>query len=1249
MMEEIQQFYKGRKAELSAVGAPVIGLFPEDSVLYRGQVLEVLGNQYKVLYVDFGNVSTVNKVWPIDKKFMQMPAQAICCGFKGIEPIGGNWPDPSTFAQYFGKDCFMARFLEKNDDRTFIQLWDNQEEMSQLLIQSNLAISAKPHIETDESVDIYLLLSQQFRVVLKSVNNLNDIIVALECGLALTCKAHNLELATESHEDALKAYLEQTLIIYVDNVLENEQLEVTFYDNEGNKIDILSPDEGAYQNVEPLCQTLINSSQLKGLVSHANETSVFIQPAMYAEQILVFLDQIFEAYDTRNEESTIIPEEGFVYAVHGSDGNWYRGRVETFDDDKATITYVDYGNSESVPFSDLRELSPEFNVPNVMCVKVNLTSGTASSFLDKEVVASIYYGYSGWEGTIQECINNENISETAIEVTNTDTALPLTDGPQQKSGDSELIVDDAEVHNTDYVNNEAEQNLVTEYINTVVSTPLNGTSIHVSHIDTPTEFYVQFGESKSAIDELQELLQAQVDEMPALENASVGILCAAPYSVDGLWYRAEVLDADEDITTVRFVDFGNTDVIDNKTTQVKTLPPNLLTLAVYATRCSLKLKSLDEEWSQQALELFESLALQPNLQAEYLTQDEKTTILELYSNGVNVKDELLAHNYAVPCEIITENKTTCFVSHLNSPSEFWVQMESCINELEWIAEQLSGAELFSELDDMSPGALCAALFPDDEMWYRARILSNTIAGIELLFIDYGNSCVSNSLRQLPEDIVVTPPLAQKCCLQKPDGIPYWTKEAQDKFAELSAEGQTIFELKKISSGETTTVELLLNSENIVPKILPVTQDGCLKNFQSLNKFDLEKTGDILGENVCLEPLPGMEWDEESNKKFSEIYSEGSLFQVELLGEDCVRLYQNGADIRIGLGGSKINVNQSSELPLINDSIIVYNTGSGNLETTSPIDCSNQDDPSITVESIESAEISSIQSCSPHLSVYDSSNLEISTSNLTNDKAELAPEINTSLQGIEKLNNTNEQVLENIEGCVAAKMPDSSQKITDLLTEVGSISQNIDVSANCSTNLSFDSAKTSEGMSSESGIVCDVQLSSDFSSDSVAKQSSVLEKSDDPASENNSVPQINETVDDMSKTDEIAQLHEAGQKNEKAKTNLVKNLPEVAVTSPSTSQEQSTCSVKESTTEEKTTKSRPTSRDRFPISHDDKIIPACASRPQSPLSSDEEPGAELPTSRPASSQGFRVSHDEKILPAVLSRPQTPLLDCDSAEN
>lgn len=71
-----------------------------------------------------------------------------------------------------------------------------------------------------------------------------------------------------------------------------------------------------------------------------------------------------------------------------------------------------------------------------------------------------------------------------------------------------------------------------------------------------------------------------------------------------------------------------------------------------------------------------------------------------------------------------------------------MQLENCIDDLEWIAEQLSSAENFPELEDLTPGTLCAALFPEDQMWHRARILSNTVAGIELLFIDYGNSCTS---------------------------------------------------------------------------------------------------------------------------------------------------------------------------------------------------------------------------------------------------------------------------------------------------------------------------------------------------------------------------------------------------------------------------------------------------------------------------------------------------------------------------
>jgi len=51
--------------------------------------------------------------------------------------------------------------------------------------------------------------------------------------------------------------LDQTVIIYVDNVLDNSLLDVTIYDNDGNKVIILTPDEGALDNVDPLCPPLV--------------------------------------------------------------------------------------------------------------------------------------------------------------------------------------------------------------------------------------------------------------------------------------------------------------------------------------------------------------------------------------------------------------------------------------------------------------------------------------------------------------------------------------------------------------------------------------------------------------------------------------------------------------------------------------------------------------------------------------------------------------------------------------------------------------------------------------------------------------------------------------------------------------------------------------------------------------------------------------------------------------------------------
>lgn len=86
-------------------------------------------------------------------------------------------------------------------------------------MRDGYAISTKSSIPP---VEIPLLLGQQFRAICKSVNNLSDIILALECGSVVCCAMHNLDMASETHEDALKAMLEQTVIVYVDNVIDDK-------------------------------------------------------------------------------------------------------------------------------------------------------------------------------------------------------------------------------------------------------------------------------------------------------------------------------------------------------------------------------------------------------------------------------------------------------------------------------------------------------------------------------------------------------------------------------------------------------------------------------------------------------------------------------------------------------------------------------------------------------------------------------------------------------------------------------------------------------------------------------------------------------------------------------------------------------------------------------------------------------------------------------------------------------------------
>lgn len=708
------------------------------------------------------------------------------------------------------------------------------------------------------------------------------------------------------------------------------------YDLKGSKIELFVPDDGAFPTVNVLCQLPVFSTVLTVWVSHIESIdSLYLQLSRNSNIISKLLEELFQFYENGGVIVETFTKQSLC-CVKSIDGNWYRARIVEVLEDEVKVLYIDYGNGETLPKSNIKKFDDKFNVPYELALNVSLgliqnSEDLREKFLeltrDKELKASVIYGENGW---IVDLFDGElNVNKQLVDL----NLASYADAP--------IIMDNNSVITMDNNNQLLLQSIPEE----------KRASITITHTDSPSEFYIQLIANEEEIFQLQSDLQEIIDKQPDLEGADIGSLCAAKYSLDEQWYRAEVLDADTDITTVRFIDYGNTDVIDNNSNGIKTLPSDLLAIGRYARKCSLNIVPIKDEWDPEACELFiNNTSIVEGLYVDIVYQDDKKTYVELYdSNDISIAQSLIDCKFA---ERITRDaedhlaNNTGFVSHLNSILEFWIQLESSVPDLEMIVDRLSEVDTFPDLQDLSPGILCAANFPEDEMWYRARILSNTVAGIEVLYIDYGNSSTALRLKVLPEDLAHMPALAMKCCLHKPPNvITQWTESATAKFQEISEEGATIFTVNKLSTGETATVELFVNGSNIIDQIIPFcgndhpeddllstgnNSSKCVIDYiTSLSEFSvLELSSGKEGVMCFLERPEGViEWDEGEEVAFKNFNdAEVIEYDVEYVTMDeprKVRLTYNGKNvtelIKVVIDGESVKKSERININKVTDS------------------------------------------------------------------------------------------------------------------------------------------------------------------------------------------------------------------------------------------------------------------------------------------------------------------------------------------
>lgn len=96
-------------------------------------------------YVDYGDCATVDlkKIYPVEKKFMRLPKQAIWCSLKNVAPVSSSvWSDSPVLQDIFQADSSLSCFILDRDDNKYLVTLETQgTDIGSILVDKNLAIN----------------------------------------------------------------------------------------------------------------------------------------------------------------------------------------------------------------------------------------------------------------------------------------------------------------------------------------------------------------------------------------------------------------------------------------------------------------------------------------------------------------------------------------------------------------------------------------------------------------------------------------------------------------------------------------------------------------------------------------------------------------------------------------------------------------------------------------------------------------------------------------------------------------------------------------------------------------------------------------------------------------------------------------------------------------------------------------------------------------------------------------------------
>lgn len=294
----------------------------------------------------------------------------------------------------------------------------------------------------------------------------------------------------------------------------------------------------------------------------------------------------------------------------------------------------------------------------------------------------------------------------------------------------------------------------------------------ISYFVSLKNFYVQNKEDEITIHEISTSLQQSSNKLSTLLCVKPGDLVAAKYENDGLWYRAKILNVQENVYTVQFIDYGNVEILSN----VKKLPKQVTGYSALAHHCILD--DVDDvehivinnndvydiifEFIT-SIELFVTFLNDKNpyvVKMKWDNRNIKTILNNVILYGITPKTyETLKQFYQIGSTFEVN------IVNIISINEFYVEFINSEDIRKKIKCELEERTTWEPVTEYKIGKLAVAISLTDNRWYRVRILEILGKGkCNCYFIDYGvqGNCIQ--FYEAVDYLESTPPLIKRCSL-----------------------------------------------------------------------------------------------------------------------------------------------------------------------------------------------------------------------------------------------------------------------------------------------------------------------------------------------------------------------------------------------------------------------------------------------------------------------------------------------------